>query len=277
MASNAAQAIRLGLGSVSIVEPPPMYSFDPDTQRLAVSTPAYSTAIVVHNHDAVPYGGLELSRLFDARQRPVGSVAGQGVANFLARVRDHRGKILLDTQMGEDASMEIVARERNGSSRVAGPGSEPYPEFPYAGPMRSVLATGRVTGGGVWIETSHELMARVIHLRWIMALPSGAAWEVALPSYGKGAQIAIERDTRRIVLEPGAEVHTLAGIDRIIVQSAQGSYSLEPFGKRPAATLSLAHVPPGSGASVPGPSLLIGGRPKNHPGSVELSLRVLVA
>jgi hypothetical protein len=277
MASNAAQAIRLGLGSISLAEPPPIYSFDPDTQRLAVSTPSYSTAIVVHNHNAVPYGGLELSRLFDSRQHPVGSVAGQGVANFLARVRDHRGKVLLDTQMGEDASMDIVARETDGGSRAAGPGSEPYPEFPYAGPMRSVLANGRVAGGGVWIETSHELMSRVIHLRWIMALPSGGAWEVALPSYGKDAQITIERDARRVVLEPGVQLHTLAGIDRIIVQSEQGSYSLEPFGKRPGATLSLAHVPPGSGASVPGPSLLIGGRPKRHSGSVELSLRVLVS
>ncbi len=122
MASNAAQAIHLGLGEIDSAEPPPMYSFDPDTQRLAVSTPYYSTAIVVHNHDAIPYGGLDLCRLFDSRQRPVGSVAGQGIANFLARVQQIiEGEVVLDTQMGTDASMSIVARSTDGSQRFAGP------------------------------------------------------------------------------------------------------------------------------------------------------------
>ena len=59
-ASNAAQAIHLGLGYILPVQPPPMYSFDPDSQRLAISTPRYSTAIVVHNRGAVGYGGIDL-------------------------------------------------------------------------------------------------------------------------------------------------------------------------------------------------------------------------
>jgi hypothetical protein len=253
-----------------------MYSFDPDTQRLAVSTPSYSTAIVVHNHDAVPYGGLDLCRLFDSRQRPVGSIAGDGTANFMARVRDHGGQVVLDTQMGTDASMSIRARSTDGSVRSAGPGSESYPALPYAGPMRSVLATGRVARADVWIETSHELTMRAIHLHWTMVLPPKGAWEVVLPSYGADAQILLEQGANRTPLQPGVVGPALAKIERILIQSAQGAYSLQPLGERPAGELSLVRVPPDSGASVPGPSLLIRGEGKPEDGPVELSFRLLV-
>jgi hypothetical protein len=276
MASNAAQAIHLGLGTIGFAEPPSMYSFDPDTQRLAISTPSYSTAIVVHNHDAVPYGGLDLCRLFNSRQQPVGSIAGEGIANFMARVRSHGGEVVLDTQMGANASMSILARSTDGSQRSVGPGAEPYPELPYAGPMRSVSVTGKAVRGDVWIETRHELTARAIYLRWIMALPPKGEWEVALPSYGADAQILLEHDSARNPLTPGVKSPTLGKIERILVQSAQGAYSLQPLGERPRGTLSLGHVPPGSGASVPGPSLLIAGHATANGTPIELSLRLLV-
>jgi len=276
MASNAAQALHLGLGGIGLAESPSMYSFDPDTQRLAVSTPSYSTAIVVHNHDAVPYGGLDLCRLFDSRQRPVGSIAGVGTANFMARVRDHGGQVVLDTQMGTDASMSIRARSTDGDVRSAGPGSEPYPEFPYAGPMRSVLVSGRVARAGVWIETGHELTVCAIHLRWTMALPPRGGWEIVLPSYGAGAQILLEQGAARTALQPAGVGPSLAKIERILIQSAQGAYSLQPLGERPDAKLSLVSVPPGTGASVPGPSLSISGPGKPDGGPIELSLRLLV-
>ena len=46
-------------------EPPPLYAYDPDIGRLAVTTPTYNTAIVAVNQRAFPYGGLDLARLFD--------------------------------------------------------------------------------------------------------------------------------------------------------------------------------------------------------------------
>ena len=52
--------------------PPALYSFDPDTGRLAVTTPAYNTAIVPVNQCAIPYGGLDIARLFDGRQEVAG-------------------------------------------------------------------------------------------------------------------------------------------------------------------------------------------------------------
>jgi hypothetical protein len=44
MAANAARAIDLGLGEQAAQQPPPVYAYDPDIGRLAVSTPSYSTA-----------------------------------------------------------------------------------------------------------------------------------------------------------------------------------------------------------------------------------------
>ena len=78
-----------------------MYAFDPDNGRLAVTTPAYNTAIVAVNRDAFLYGGIELARLFDGRQRPVGGIGGRPPASFGLRVRDAAGRVLLATQLAK--------------------------------------------------------------------------------------------------------------------------------------------------------------------------------
>ena len=52
--SNAARAAAAGLDRIRGVAPPAMYSFDPDNGRLAVSTPAYNTAIVAGQPPRLP-------------------------------------------------------------------------------------------------------------------------------------------------------------------------------------------------------------------------------
>ena len=46
-----------GRAGAAPARPPALYAFDPETGRLAVTTPAYNTAIVAVNHGAFPYGG----------------------------------------------------------------------------------------------------------------------------------------------------------------------------------------------------------------------------
>ena len=80
---NAARAVALGWARCRPREPPPLYSFDADIGRLAVTTPAYSTAVLPVNQRAIPYGGIELARLYDgepARGRRT-SAAGRGQAS----------------------------------------------------------------------------------------------------------------------------------------------------------------------------------------------------
>ena len=85
IAANAARAIGLGLGRMRSAEPPALYAFDPDTGRLAVTTPRYSTAIVPDNHGAFAYGGIELARLFGP------GPAGRGEPRRRAAERVRRG------------------------------------------------------------------------------------------------------------------------------------------------------------------------------------------
>ena len=78
------------LGAKRSEEPPPLYAYDPDVGRLAVTTPAYNTAIVAVNRGAFPYGGVELARLFDGRQDVAGGVGGRPPASFGLVVRNAR-------------------------------------------------------------------------------------------------------------------------------------------------------------------------------------------
>lgn len=277
MASNAAQAITLDLASVTGAPPPPMYSFDPDSQRLAVSTPAYSTAILVHNRRAVDYGGLDLNRLFDARQQPVACTAGTGLANFMARISDHGGKALLSTQMGASASMSVAVTQRDGSLRRAGPASPPYPLDAYAGPMRAVLATGRVARGAVAIATAHRLLAETIELSWDLQLPPRGRWEVALPSYGPEARFLLDRAGALEDLDKGAAALRLTTVRGIVVHSEQGGYTVTPLAAPPGAMLRVVGAPSSTGAARPGPTLVLAGDAAGAKArSLRLSLRLSI-
>ncbi len=122
-AANAVKALEAGLGRRPASAPPALYSFDPDTGRLAVTTPAYNTAIVAANQKAHPYGGVEIARLFDARQEVAANVGGTGVNAFGIHVRDRSGRLLLRTQYGKRsgrAPLELVRAPRGvGASTTA--------------------------------------------------------------------------------------------------------------------------------------------------------------
>jgi hypothetical protein len=276
MASNAAQAIALELALVPGALPPPMYSFDPDSQRLAISTPAYATAILVHNRHAVSYGGLDLNRLFDGRAQPVGCTAGTGLASFLVHIRDRGGRDLLSTQMGGDASMSIAATPREGPVRRAGPTSAPYPREAYAGLVRSVRATGRVARGATAIATDHLFTAETIRLGWDLTLPAASRWEVALPSYGPLASQFVERAVGRSELPAGAGGVALEGVRRILMRCEGGSYAITPLRAPRGARLRAVHPPADSGAARPGPTLLIDGPAVAGARSISLSLLLRV-
>ena len=96
IAANAARAVAAGLGRARAVRPPALYAYDPDTGRLAVTTPAYSTAIVAVNQGAFPYGGVDLARLLDGRGRVAATIGGQAPVAFglaCATRRPHRPRV----------------------------------------------------------------------------------------------------------------------------------------------------------------------------------------
>ena len=98
--ANAARAVEAGLGRMRGEAPPPLYAFDPDIGRLAVTTPTYNTAIVAVNQRAFPYGGIDLARLFDGDQDVAANIGGRAPAAFGLLVRTPSGAPVFASQTG---------------------------------------------------------------------------------------------------------------------------------------------------------------------------------
>lgn len=174
-AANAMRALAAGLGERPGRRPPALYAFDPDTGRLAVTTPVYSTAIVPVNHGAFPYGGVDLARLIDAQQDVAGTLGGTGAAGFGLRVGTLR------TQYGPrrfepGARPLVLIRAPRG---VGAAGTEPRA---YAGPFRDLRVRGSAPAGTV----DYRFTPRTIEARWTAASPGGV---VTFPSWGREAWI----------------------------------------------------------------------------------------
>ena len=88
----AAEAMLRGMGDDPAEEPPPLYAFDPSIGRLAITTPTYNTAIVPVSNGAFPYGGIDIARWFDSRQRVISHIGGRAPAGFGLLVRAPNGK-----------------------------------------------------------------------------------------------------------------------------------------------------------------------------------------
>jgi hypothetical protein len=95
MLANAARAVGLGLGAMPAEDPPPLYAFDPDSGRLAITTPRYSTAIVPDNRGVFAYGGIDPARLFGPGQTVAANVGGVPPAAFGIVVASRHGRELL--------------------------------------------------------------------------------------------------------------------------------------------------------------------------------------
>src|SRR5687767_14751962 len=148
--ANAARAVHAGLGRARAVQPPPLYAYDPDNGRLAVTTPAYSTAIVAVTRGAFPYGGIEPARLFDGRHEVAAGIGGRPPASFGALVRDVSGRRVLATQLphtsrGDGTRYLRLTHAPSGVGASAAAGSVRA----YAGPFRDLRATGTLRANGL--------------------------------------------------------------------------------------------------------------------------------
>ena len=191
MQANAARAVEAGLGRKRASRPPALYAYDPDIGRLAVTTPAYNTAIVAVNQRAFPYGGIDLARLFDGKQEIAGTIGGTPPASFGAIVRDVNGRRVLASQVGRravdrsvtplrliKAPLGVTARASSATGRA------------YAGPFTDLRATGSVASRTASIRVTHKFTPGSIQTRWDVARrATNAAYsvDVLFPSTGRVA------------------------------------------------------------------------------------------
>jgi hypothetical protein len=177
-AANAMRALQAGLGRVSAARPPALYAFDPDTGRLAVTTPRYSTAIVAVNHRAFPYGGLDLARLLGPDGEVLATLGGTGRAAFGLRVGGQRTQYGRRAHAGGPAPLRLV--EAPGDAAAAS--RTPSSLRAYAGPFSRLRVRGTAAAGTV----EYRFTPTRIEARWTARARGGV---VTFPSYGRHARI----------------------------------------------------------------------------------------
>jgi hypothetical protein len=223
MAANAARAVVLGLGRMPAADPPPLFAFDRDSGRLAVTTPRYSTAIVPRSNGAFEYGGIELARLFGAGQAVAANTGGRPPAAF---------GVVAGSLASQDGS--------GGRLRVL----RSHPR----GPFRVLDAVGTVRRRGLRVTPRHRFRHGSIEEEWTVRCRCTA--EVRLPTRSGTAVELVRHDGSRSPLVSGAP---LAGVARIEL----GGYSATPLRVPRGARLFPIATRPQRTAPDPGPTVAI--------------------
>ena len=259
--ANAARAIDAGLGRAASSTPPALYAYDPDIGRLAITTPHYNTAVIAVNQGAFPYGGVELARLFDARQDVAANIGGRAPAAFGLLVRDIDGRQIMASQRG-------LAKPSSGRARPplwltkapTGVGANANSRGrAFAGKFTELRASGASSGGGVRAITRHRFTPELIDTRWELSGGDSArrvTVDALFPTTGPGARIvAIKRDGSAVAMS-GARI-ALAEVDRFELRSEQALYTMTPLQRPRGATAHALRPARQSSAPRPGPTLAI--------------------
>ena len=258
--ANAARAIDAGLGSRSATEPPPLYSFDPDIGRLAVTTPTYNTAIVAVNLRAFPYGGLDLARLYDGDQEVAANIGGRPPASFGVLVRDRGGRRVIASQSGRSSVTGATPLRLTKAPSGAGALASARAGRAFAGPFTDLRATGTMSSSALRLTVSHRFTRDWIQSSWTVARRSGTdcyTADVLFPSWGGGAAtiVAILRDGSRVTV--GASQIRLSSIAYLWVRSERSGYVVVPVSCGGGAAVHVMHPSRQSSAPNPGPTLAV--------------------
>ena len=278
MEANAARAVAGGLAGRPSAEPPPLYAFDPDVGRLAVTTPRYSTAIVPVNQGAFPYGGLDLARLFDGRQEVAGNIGGVPPAAFGLVVSGARGDVELATQKGRHAPPAALRLLQAPAGVGARPNSPP--DRPFAGPFRHLRAGGSTGRRRLRARSTYDFTRDTIRVRWSLRARDRRRHTVRahLPSWagdGEARITATLAGGERIALDGTSRVR-LAAVDHFTIHSDRGGYRVRPAAAPRGATAILLQPEPQTSAPRPGPTLALELAERARVRDVSLALRITV-
>jgi hypothetical protein len=261
--ANAARAIDAGLGHKASSEPPPLYAYDPDIGRLAVTTPTYNTAIVAVNQNAFPYGGLDLARLFDGQQEVAANIGGRPPASFGLLVRDLGGHQVTASQLGRSRVVPGVRPLRlTKAPRGAGAVSSAAVGRAYAGPFSDLRATGTMSTRELALRVSHRFTPDWIQTSWTATRRSGSARysaDVLFPSWrglsGEASVVAVLRSGERVTV--GSRLIPLSTVAYLWVRSERSGYVVVPASRPAGAAVHTLRVSAQSSDPRPGPTLAI--------------------
>jgi hypothetical protein len=258
--ANAARAIDAGLGARRASEPPPLYSYDPDIGRLAVTTPTYNTAIVAVNQRAFPYGGLDLARLFDGAQDVAANIGGRPPASFGVMVRDVAGKRVIASQVGRPQVSGITPLRLTKAPSGAGALASARVGRAFAGPFTDLRATGSVSSSALRLTVSHRFTRDWIQSSWTVTRRAGTArytTDVLFPSWGGRAAsvVAVLRDGTRVTV--GSRLVPLSSVAYLWIRSQFSGYVVVPRSRPAGAGVHVMRPAPQSSDPKPGPTAAI--------------------
>ena len=259
--ANAARAVAAGMGAMRSEEPPALYAFDPDIGRLAITTPAYNTAVVAVNQKAFPYGGIDMARLYDGEQDVAANVGGTGAAAFGMLLRDRNGKRVAASQTARAAVSRFVTPLRL-TKAPAGTGAiaSARADRAFAGAFKDLRATGSTRTGGYAFKTEHRFTPGWIQTRWTARRTDGSQArhhaDVTFPSYGRRAAVTLVLRDGRAVRLGGTSV-ALAKVAYAIVRSEYSGYVVVPRSRPAGAIVHLIQPKAQPSAPRAGASLAI--------------------
>jgi hypothetical protein len=263
MGANAVRAISAGMGHMAARRPPPFYAYDADIGRLAVSSPHYSTAILAVNRGKVPYGGIELARLYDADGDPIGGTGGHPPSSFgvlIDRVRGGRRVLSTQTGLHADPRRPPIILTHSPRGRVTR--QKRLATHPDAGPFSTLDEAGTRSAGGVQVSSRYRFRSSFIQAGWTVVRSGGGGSgldrvRITFPTSARtGAVIeAVRRDGTTVVLTQGARPR-LADVREFRLRSSYGSYVVQLLG-HPTGTLDVLARRPQRANPRGGPTLAL--------------------
>ncbi|MDA0161715.1 hypothetical protein OM076_15675 [Solirubrobacter ginsenosidimutans] len=262
--ANAARAVDAGLGKKTSATPPPLYSYDPDIGRLAVTTPTYNTAVVPVNQQAFPYGGLDLARLFDGQQEVAANIGGRPPASFGLLVRDVNGRQVTASQLGRPrivpgSSPLRLTKAPSGAGAI----SSAAVGRAYAGPFSDLRATGTSSTRDLSLRVTHRFTRDWIQTNWTVTRRTGTARytaDVLFPSWkGEGTSpasiVAVMKDGTSVTV--GSRLVPLTGVAYLWVRSERSGYVVVPQSRPAGAGVHVIRPSAQSSDPKPGPTAAI--------------------
>ncbi|HWK27781.1 MAG TPA: hypothetical protein VNS09_14545 [Solirubrobacter sp.] len=262
--ANAARAVDAGLGRRAAATPPPLYSYDPDIGRLAVTTPTYNTAVIAVNQGAFPYGGLDLARLYDGRQEVAANIGGRPPASFGLLIRDIAGRRVTASQLGRARVTPGASALRLMKSPVGAAVSSSSVGRAYAGPFSDLRVTGTSAARGLALRVTHRFTRDWIQTNWTATRRSGSGRytaDVLFPSWrGSGGSagarvVAVLRDGSSVAV--GSRRVALSSVRYVWVQSERSGYVVVPVTRPRGASVHVLRAAAQTSDPRPGPTLAV--------------------
>lgn len=209
------------LSDVSPLRPKLVASQDQTAGRLAITTDAYNTAII--RSGPSEEGGLEPTRLYDGKQRPLTVLMGDAFAGPTPGVRLLKGKsrVLADTQPGHDhglpttSAMGVPAQRVNRTARYSA----------YA-------AVGRTADQGTRITVTHHFSTTRIRTSYALHPGQATRFVIRFPFWGADADV-------KVLGGATADLARTTGALRFGVTTAAGARYTVSFGGIPSSHVDL--------------------------------------